>query len=315
MRNINTIKLTFAFLIIVIFISGCTGSFGKKPEDTSSERIYIGTKGLDMKFSTNLPPARIYDKSDLTIIAELENQGIYDLTGSNCMVHLSGYDKNIIRGIDNNKYCGDGLWSKTITIPEGGRDTVEFSSDRISLPEGIDSLQQNFVLTACYEYETIANPIICINPNLYKISAIQDACIVSDVGMAGGQGAPVAVNRVEVDMIGEDTVNYVIHISNVGSGTVLRPGISVTGRTAHSCPFNLDDYDDFNVIDYSVSMSGGSMIKCSPDKIRLTNNQARLFCRFRVAGDSAYTTPLKINLIYNYMDSISKKVELIKTPE
>lgn len=303
------IKLIILIILLFLFI-GCQQA---QPKGTE-EKVYIGTKGLEMQFMKDLPPDKMYDTNTLSIIAELGNKGTFDLTGSKCMVHLSGYDKTIIRGIDENKYCGDGLWGKSVGSPEGGSDTVEFSSDLIRLPEGVDSFPQKLILTACYEYETIANPVICINPNQYKINAIEEACTVNDVSLSGGQGAPVEVSKVEVDMIGEDSASFVIYISNVGGGTVIRPGISVTGSSAHSCPFDLE-YDDYNIVDYSVGMSGGSMIKCSPEEVRLVNNQARLFCRFSVSGENAYTTPLQIRLSYNYMDSISKTVEIFKTPE
>jgi hypothetical protein len=268
-----------------------------------------------MRFMQDLPPRRIYDKSTLTILAELENKGTSDLSGSKCMVHLHGYDDSIIRGIDENQFCGTNLWAKSVSYPEGGRDTVEFKTDRIDLPEGIDSLDQKFIITSCYEYETFANPVVCVNPQLYQIQAIEEACVVRDVPLSGGQGAPVSISRVEVDMISDDRVAFKIHVDNVGGGTVLRPGISISGRTAHSCPFNLD-YDDYNVIEYDVDMSGASLATpCSPSDLRLVNNDGTIFCTFRISGDNAYTTPLQIRLKYNYMDSIYKDVEIIKTPE
>lgn len=300
-------------IILIIFSAGCKPK-GLRPEDEVVERIYRGTTGLEMTLMKDLPPRKIYDTGVLDIVAELENKGTSDLSGGKCMVHLHGFDEAIIRGIDKEKYCGSNLWERSVSAPAGGYDTIEFRTDMIRLPEGLDSLPQKFILTACYEYETTANPIICVDPGLYKIKAIREVCIVRDVTVSGGQGAPVAVTKVDVDMIGENMAAFKIYISNVGKGTVLRPGISITGRTAHSCPFNLE-YDDYHSIDYDIYMTGGSMIKCSPERARLVDGKARIFCTFRITGREAYTTPLRIRLRYNYMDSISRDVEIIKTPE
>jgi len=295
-------------IILIISLTGCD-NIRKDPDKVDEKKVYTGTEGLAMQFMKDLPPSKIYDASTLIIVTEVENKGTSDLSGSKCIAHLHGFDDNIIRGIDADKYCGKNLWEKSISYPEGGRDTVEFSSDKLDLPKSVDSLPQKFILTACYEYETIASPIVCIDPQLYKIKAIEDACTVRDVSLSGGQGAPVSINTVEVDMISENKVGFTIHISNVGGGTVLRPGVSLT-----NCLSNLD-YDDYNIIDYDVDMTSGSMIDCSPEKVRLVNDRASIYCTFRISGESAYTTPLEINLDYNYLDSISKDVEIVNTPE
>lgn len=300
------------FFFLVLFLSGCKG-VGTSPDQTTAEYVYRGTQGIDMVFSQNLPPSRLYDTTPLAIVTEVENKGTYDLTGGRCFLHLSGYDKSIIRGIDSEKPCGENLWPKSPGFPEGGYDVVEFETDTLRLPTGIDSFPQKFILTACYEYETVANPVVCVDPGLYKIRAIKDACVVSDVPLSGGQGAPVEVSRVEVSMGGENRAAFTIHVSNVGRGNVLRSGTGLAGSGSHSCPFNLE-HDDFNIIDYQVDMTDGFMIKCSPEKLRLVNDVGKIFCTFNVPGEYARTTPLRIKLFYNYMQSISKNVDIIKTP-
>jgi hypothetical protein len=182
------------------------------------------------------------------------------------------------------------------------------------LPEGIDSLNQKFLISACYDYETIANPIVCIDPGLYKVRSFAEACTVGPVSGGGGQGAPVAVSSVDVDMAGENTVAFKIYVSNVGGGTVLRNGLNLVGEGAHSCPYDLK-FDDYNVVNYDVTMSGGSMIKCSPaGETRLVSGRGTIACTFSVSGDSAYTTPLRIKLRYGYTSSITKSVTIVKTP-
>ena len=107
----------------------------------------------------------------------------------------------------------------------------------------MDSLSQKILVTACYEYETQASPVVCVDPNLYEIGPIERACTVHDVSAGGGQGAPVAVTWVDVDMAGKDRISFDIRVSNVGGGTVFYSGSSLT----RDCPNDIDpkDYDKF----------------------------------------------------------------------
>ena len=67
-------------------------------------------------------------------------------------------------------------------------------------------------------------------------------------------------------------------------------------------------------------MSGATKVRCSPEidgdeRVRLVNGLGTIFCTFKISGDTAYTTPLRVILDYNYMDSVSKDIEIIKTPQ
>ncbi|MBW2977254.1 hypothetical protein KY331_00255 [Candidatus Woesearchaeota archaeon] len=307
--------LIILLLISMLFLTSCKVRRPGEPEERQPEEIYKGTKGVDISFVKGLPPSKIYDTSTLTLIAELRNQGTADVTGK-CFLHLSGFDDKIVQIMQKSKACGL-LEGKSVLNPEGGFDTQEFTTDRIWMPEGTDSYKPKFVITACYDYETTANPLVCIDPNLYSIQPVEQACQVKDVMTAGGQGAPVGVTRVDVDMM-KNKVLFKIHITNQGKGQVLRTGLSKTGYGPNSCPFNLD-YDDLNIVDYDVSMRGASLIKCSPElagsRVRLVDNKATVFCTFAISGEYAFTTPLNIRLNYAYMDSISKDVEILRTPQ
>jgi len=310
-------KLIIALLLVLILIFTSCDRLKRpgEPEERPPEEIYTGTRGLVMNFVRDLPPAKIYDTTTLALIAELRNKGTSDIT--NCMLHLSGFDDSIVRIQRKEQPCGE-LDGKSPLNPEGGFNTAEFTASTIELPEGTDSYKPKFVLTACYDYETIANPVVCIDPNLYSIQAVEQACTVQDVSMMGGQGAPVSVSRVDVDMM-KEKVLFKIHVTNSAGGRVFRTGLSKRGFGAHTCPFNLE-YDDLNIVDYNIDMRGGSLIKCSPQlnnapRVRLVENKATIFCTFDIRGDYAFTTPLNIRLGYGYMESISKDVEILKTPE
>lgn len=320
--------------IFVLFIIALTSAGCKQTTTTgATEDVHTGTQGLVISFMKDMPPAKIYDTTPLDALVELRNKGTSDLSGANCMLYLSGYDESIISGIDKDIYCG-ALEPKTLYNPDGGIATQQFTTDLINLPEGVDAYKTNLLVTACYKYQTVANPVVCIDPKQYELAPLERACTVKDVPTIGGQGAPVSVDKVEVDMM-KGKVLFKITVSNHGagtvpeagktsflkaktpttkSGTVLYHGTSLIGE----CPYNLE-YDDYNIVSYNVDMTGGSLIDCTPkiegdQRVRLIDNKGTIYCTFRISGDSAYSTPLEITLDYNYMDSISREVEIIKTP-
>ncbi len=306
------VLLSIIIIILSLFSISCTKK-GIMPGEEEEIDVYRGTQGLEMEFVRNLPRSKIYDTDTLDIVVELKNKGTSDLKGNKCYLTLSGFDRNILPELyglySTPMQCGD-LEKKSIYNPEGGFDTKEYIATAIYLPEGVDSLPQNIILHACYEYQTKASPIICINPRLYDLRAAEEACVVQDVSLAGGQGAPVAVTRVDVDMM-KNKALFKIYITNIGKGTVL----SSTTSFRTECPFFID-YNNMNIIDnFQVSLSGAGYVDCKPDKIRLINNRGTITCTAPLYQiESAYTTPLRITLNYRYLDSISKQIEIIKTP-
>jgi hypothetical protein len=268
-----------------------------------------------MGFAGNMPPSKLYDTSSLDILLELQNKGTFDLSGSKCRLYLSGFDDKIIRGLEREKQCATSLEGRSILNPEGGYNTQQFSTDIIELPDYLDRLLQKILITACYEYQTAASPVVCIDPHLYEIGPVERACTVKDVVMGGGQGAPVAVTGVSVEMAGRDRVAFNIKVSNVGGGTPLYHGVGVFTE----CPYKIDP-KNYNIVSYTVDMSGATKVRCSPEidgdeRVRLVNGLGTIFCTFKISGDTAYTTPLRVILDYNYMDSVSKDIEIIKTPQ
>ncbi len=128
--------------------------------------------------------------------------------------------------------------------------------------------------------------------------------------MGSGQGGPVSVSYVGVDMIG-DTAVFEISVHNSGGGRVLSPYADIS-----NCGESTLDYDDLDRVGYSVEMTGGSLVSCSPSNgiLRLSNDVGKMVCTFHVTGTTSYETPLMITLDYNYMESTQKGVQIISTP-
>lgn len=310
MGSMNKKMIVVYCLILLVFVVGCTPKQPENPQDVAAVTRFVrsGSLGLDMRFVQNFPPNQIYDTTNLPVLLELRNLGTFDLAGNKCFIQLSGFDQSIIRGMNVRQLCGE-LPGKSVYSLEGGFGTIDFNSGNMILPADVDMYKPNIVATVCYEYQTIASPQVCVDPQFYDLVATQKACQVRDFGVSGGQGAPVAVTYVNVDMMSNKAV-FAIDIANVGGGRVVSPRAGID-----RCPVGLK-YDEFDQVRFRVELSGGRLVQCSPKDfmVRLVNNKGKIVCTFDIGNTQAFETPLRVELDYNYVQTVSKTVEIVRTP-
>jgi len=305
----------FTFLLISLLLVSCRykPEAGERPVETevALKQVQTGTQGLELRFLPDQPPRTLYDTNEFVAIAEVWNRGNYDLEPGSCFLELTGYDPNIIKGVFARQSCilGSLLEGKKTYNLDGSFNQIEFRSPNIFLPQGVFEYEPTLNLVACYQYQTTANPLVCVENSLYTVASEQKSCYVQDVSTPGGQGAPVGISYVGVDMAGSRAI-FEINVVNYGGGRVLSPQVSLA-----NCPNNLEYYD-FDKVGYSVSLSGGQLIDCKPfdGLVRLSNNQGKIVCTFDIGNTRAYETPLMIRLDYNYMQSLLQPTKIIKTP-
>ena len=301
-------------LFLIVLLVSCRGRVpaGEEPIDTATalRLVQTGTEGVEINFVPNYPPATIYDQNELIALLEVNNRGNHDLEASDCFIQISGFDPNIIPG-NFIQACASNigvLEGKNVYNVRGGQNQLEFRSSNINL--NVYEYNPTLLAKACYIYQTTASPSVCIDPLLYQITGEQKACDYRrSIVTGGGQGAPVGIGYVGVDMVGGKAV-FEINVVNQGGGRVLSPYADI-----RNCDAGLE-YTDLDKVGYTVQMSGGSLIDCSPRDglVRLSNNNGKIICRFDVPGSGAYETPLQISLQYGYVKSIIKPLKIIKTP-
>jgi len=288
-------------LLLVLFLASCNIP-GRPSVDEQgrpiSGAIHVGTQGVDIKFFAGLPRV-IYEDTTVDLLLEVRNRGTYPLQGMK--MFLTGHDPNLIQFRETQKLINL-LEPKAISNPDGGFTTTSFASSRIALPPGVDFYRPTFVISACYKYQTDATPIVCVDPD--PLSPIQDkACTPGVVsGLGGGQGAPVAVSSIQQDSL-PGKVRFKINIANVGNGKV---------ANLQKCPFDLD-FATLNNVRYTVSL-GRNVGECQPSSPLklLDGNTATIFCTFNLQGQSAFTTPLEITLLYDYLSTVKFDLEIRK---
>jgi len=338
-------KIALLLLLVLFSLTACT----KQSITTTKDlKVYTGTDGIVMNFIQSTPPSIVYSSDTLNFLLEVRNKGTYAAgTKPNnddgpyekfLKIYISGFDNKILTGsIEGGKdpvfekavFRVQSLNPKSEFNPEGGITYKDFSTKIENLPEGLDSFKTNFLVTACYNYETHAITSVCIDPKPYSTAIKEKACTIQDISLSGGQGAPVAVTKIEEEA-SKDKVRFKIYIENEGNGKIFdttpgkRSAKDSDGVTRLKCNPQSEKglgYDDVDKIRLEKVSLGGEEIPlkdCKPsiDKVvRLIDGKGFIICEKEVTGNSAYTTPIEIKFSYGYTSSIKKEIEILKPLE
>jgi len=293
--------LIISLMILSIFLTGCMGG-GTKAQDTPTSYVPTGTQGLVLSFLPDQPPAKIYTGAPLVLLAEVRNKGYADITTAE--LSLTGYDPGVldIKGANSRISVLEGT---SYYNKEGDFTTFEFIDDRVSLQKGVPMYMPNFLLTACYAYETVASPIVCVDPEPHN-TLIDKSCTVGSINTGGSQGAPIAITAINAQATPTQMV-FEITISNSGGGQVYESSF------VNKCTSNTLSYSDLGKVNYDAITLGNSKqpLDCKPKNVvRLVNGNGKLYCTYPQQGGTAYETPLNMHLTYGYRTSITKKVEI-----
>ena len=306
-----------ALLLVLLMIAGCEYATDREDAD---EYYRSGTQGLQINFMPNMPLSEMYDDEPFNVIVEVYNRGATDIeTGSNSRMFISGFDPTIIMGIENDGEVIAPLEGKTMYNNRGEYTPIEFSGTVANLEvKNIDNYEFNLVATACYDYQTIAEPSVCIDPEPYATSDRNKACDANLDPSLGSQGAPVQISAVEVEAL-KGRTKFRIRVNNVGGGTVFKDGFSYLDRCS---PYDGDglEYTDVDYLKVSeVRVSNTDITStCKPLKqgeLRLVDGRGEFICELTNLQGPAYTTPLRITLDYGYRTTTIKPIKIISTPE
>ena len=191
MRKTTTI---IAVLLVILLIAGCTGLKRGKEPSRGTYDFRVGSDGLELNVLPGTPPPQLYEGDNLNLIVEYTNKGAYDI--SNGKMYISGYDPKYIQFFPDqlSSFNAEG---KSAFNPEGELSQVAvFEDTSVSLPPNTEIFPQTFKVTACYAYKTLANALVCIDPDPFSIQAEDKVCVVRSISL-GTQGAPVAVTKIE----------------------------------------------------------------------------------------------------------------------
>jgi hypothetical protein len=203
------------------------------------------------------------------------------------------------------------LEGDTPLSPGGGIEVYDFPALVYNLPPSLDQFQQPIMITACFDYVTHSTAMICIDPK--PRSNTKKACIAQTVSMGSGQGAPVAITRVEQQASSSKTV-FTIYIHHNRQNSLDDLYDYTSWYKCNPESQEVVKPTDKNVVYIGYIALSGNPLTCTPNyKIRLDNSgngQIACTATFPPNAESAYEAPLEVELWYSYSKNIYKEITI-----
>ena len=331
--------------IILLVLAGC--SSGEPSFNPVNYRV--GAEGIVMQFSNNAPPATLRTGEEFTISLNVENRGA---TTSGAVINLF-FDRFYISRSDDYFQGGSSIYTsineltgRSEFFPQGERTLKNIGRFRVSNNIG-ERAEPTTTIRAniCYPYETFFSTTTCIKTDYY--SEERDTCQVRTTTHRS-QGAPIAVTRVQPEMIPRGLGTYAgtqtfynsglfyifneiinlpteeqlqllvpqfeIEIRNLGSGDVFL-GLGNTNNL-HSCEPSLFDQRQQGLVAIEAFL-GEAKLDCGSNTLRFEGSVASTTCTLGVGTSlenfrpgPSYDELITIHLKYLYVDSIQRDIRI-----
>ncbi len=326
-------------MVLTVFITACQQS-GPGPLN-----VYTGTEGLTINFLENNPPSEAYENSEIVVAAEIWNKGAHPLneTGDNyAVVHLN-FDTLYFKGQNQQIYPLFApsqtqkliIQGKSETWPTGEKTIMQMANLKVNEIPGVREMPKTTVeASICYPYTTILSQNICIDGDIYDLDK-NPVCRNRGTYTFSGQGAPISIYKLEVDMIpaglvqGETTTfgqqttmmslkpSFKITMRNVGGGVVFTPNIYLFTDEVCSISNRYYEKDNINVVRVKAYL-GNEELKCIGDsELTLYSNEGSIRCEVPEGKtyqiNRNYESLLTIQAEYYYRTSTTKTIQIRRT--
>ena len=276
------------FVVLLLFVLGCGAGPG---ENALEYNFKQGITEVQLQTLENAPPEKIYPNTPFKIIVEVDNQAAYDATAG--IVNIVGLDNAFFR-VDRTEQSFTQIAGRSALMPEGEKIYLEFDGAAGQLFQNSEEYVNTFFLKTRYNSRMEFTDTVCINTNLYAV--YDSGCTLEPTKSYSGQGAPLAVSEVEEIITPGAAVEFRVHLSNEGEGsmTVVHLGRTMLGGEELTCEFQ-----DVGENKKSVSFT--------PEK-----QEATLICRKFLRDQSSYTTTLLLTFSYDYEVKEEQTLRLVR---
>lgn len=323
-------KIILMASILMLLILGCnTGSTTKTEKEVN---VRVGFNGLAMEFMKNTPPIKVFEGETFPVIIKVRNNGAYSILNEEKAILSLGVEKDYTQKIQLledgriKKIEGAGnaasfnLEGKSIINAKGEEEVVSYNVMAGKVDPQSETHASTVVAALCYPYKTILDSSVCINPDISHLNLGKKACTVQDLAFNGGQGAPVAVTKIEVSMLpaqisaegqsGTFVPQFLIFIENRGKGTVIK-----NDAVDKFCIESDTSHENINIVNVQAVLSD-KRLDCRKNKneditkafVKLKDKKEFIRCTLQEGipiSNNAYSSPLKVELSYGYTSSIS----------
>jgi len=299
-------KKVIILLLMLMLLSSCN-LVVKKGE--LKEGDITGGEGL----AITLPeiPKELLVGQGLDIPITLENKGASN--AENAILSIKGFSSQFVKFRTPTVFEGINLEGRSTFLPIGERTTKIFSISSITLPS-VSSRQETFQVFACYQYQTQATAIVCINPRwAYGSAALVSGCTFNEGKITATQGAPIAVTKVVTAYdINQREVEFRIYVKDVSDTGVLLKSSAYDKRCLSDVKLTKDD---LGVIHIDAFMSGIEL-NCfignnRVEEFKIAKEGHSVTCKAAIdRNEPGFTTPLSIDLSYGYNVGKIFKIDL-----
>lgn len=311
-------------IVLMLFISGCTSSTSGKKNGFELGSFNGGSDALSIEFAPASPPEKIRDQSlqPFSVRLVVENLGEYDIPENSAYITLSGFNPadlgmtaaqttSTLIGLRGFKKQGDSL------IP-GMKNPVAF--DNLAyVNEVVSTMPITIFANICYPYQTKAFAKICINGNTVpSIDTKAQICEIEGDKQFANSGGPVKIENVKQYPAGSSSIRVqfdIVHTPSSTDASVYEPNsinsqCQIGGFSASSS----DAYFKRDKIKYTVNTSI-SGLNCdatgtNTNVVTLTNNRYTVSCIQDTTNQPEYENAMVVTLDYEYLDRISKSVQV-----
>jgi hypothetical protein len=221
----------------------------------------------------------------------------------------------LLSGLDFARFNGKEYYlaPDDYNFPGGEQDTIIFEGQVRNWPRGLDATDRAvpFLVTNCFAYATYAAPQVCIDPSPFDQS-INKVCRPREITFNGGNGAPVAVTSVEQEN-SRNSIFFTINIANLDNGRVYDMGYLEQCSPYYPGRVSPQALNKVYILDARI---GNTPLFCTPDRgdgVRLVNGRGQFTCKYNLeyqTANSAYETPLIIELGYGYSQTIQRSMTI-----
>ena len=208
------IKILIIMLLVLTSCQYIPGT-GDKVETVD---IHKGTEGVQITLIN--PNPNIIEEQNIFLILQLDNKGATDITDG---IYNLITDRYIQLKETKGNYT---LKGKTQDNPRGELNQIQIEGQSIKLPPQTEHYKTQIALQTCYGYNTKASLSVCIDTDI--TSKRPKPCAVKAESFSGGQGAPVAVTKIEPMMMPkvDSTIPaFQIYIKNTGKRERIKIGV------------------------------------------------------------------------------------------
>lgn len=323
-------KIILIASILVLLTLGCNAGSSTKTEKEVNVRV--GFNGLAMEFMKNTPPIKVFEGETFPVIIKIRNNGAYSISNEEKAILSLGVEKDYTQKIQlledgrikkiegNGNAASFNLEGKSIINIKGEGEVVSYNVVAGKVDPQSETHASTVVAALCYPYKTILDSSVCIDPDVSNLNLGKKACTVQDMAFNGGQGAPVAVTKIEVSMLpaqisaegqsGTFVPQFLIFIENRGQGTVIK-----NGAVDKFCIESDTSHENINIVSVQAFLSD-KLLDCRKNKnddvtkafVKLKDKKEFIRCTLQEGipiSNNAYSSPLKVELSYGYTSSIS----------